>query len=171
MDARSKEILRVLRGQFTYENDGTVIVATQNPLRVQSDGMYFGIDGIRLPGVRVQKCQYLIPGRLRDTQTDCVKALLQMGRQVILYSAPNTLAVLHLSAASSPTVLTLDAKGNQLLFCVYGKRSLLSRRRAKRIVAAWEHTMPENLRRTAAVLEPPCGEAADVPAEPDDGTS
>lgn len=160
MDARTKEIFRVLRGWFSYENDGTVIVATQNPLRVQSDGMLFGIDGIRLPNVRIRRHQYRIDGKLQDVQDDCVRAMLRLGRQVVLLSAPNTLAVLHLSAASSPAVVTLDAKGDQLLFCVYSRRSLLSRRRAERIAARWEQMMPERLHEVEAVMEPPCGETA-----------
>ena len=62
MDALKREIRRILRGHFTYENDGMLIVATQNPLKIQTSGMFFGIDGIRELGMGVRSRTYKVRG-------------------------------------------------------------------------------------------------------------
>ena len=154
MDERTKEIRRVLRGQFTYENDGRLILATRNPLKIQSDGMFFGIDGIRVLGVGVRERTYAVRGEAKATQNACVKNMLLRGPQVILRTAPNTLAVLHYPITSDPSILTLDAVGNRYVFRVYAARSLFAGRRASRIFAKWE-------RDTAELLQ---GDAVHAPA-------
>ena len=146
MDERTKEIRRILRGQFTYENDGQLILATQNPLKIQSDGMFFGIDGIRVLGAGIHERTYAVRGEPQATQDACVMNMLLRGPQVILRSSPNTLAVLHYPITADPSVLTLDAIGNQYVFCVYAARSLFAGRRAGRIFEKWEHDTAEFLR-------------------------
>ena len=139
MDALKREIRRILRGHFTYENDGMLIVATQNPLKIQTSGMFFGIDGIRELGMGVRSRTYQVRGDAQETQNICVQNMLLRGQQIILQSSPNTLAILHFPITANPSVLTLDDAGDQYLFRVYTARSPFAWRYAARIFEKWEH--------------------------------
>ena len=142
MDALKKEIRRILRGHFTYEtyeNGGMLIVATQNPLKIQTSGMFFGIDGIRELGMGVRSRTYKVRGDAQETQNICVRNMLLRGQQIILQSSPNTLAILHFPITANPSVLTLDDVGDQYLFRVYTAHSLFAWRYAAKIFEKWEY--------------------------------
>ena len=142
MDELKREIRRILRGHFTYEtyeNGGMLIVATQNPLKIQSSGMFFGIDSIRELGMGVRSRTYQVRGKAQETQDICVRNMLLRGQQIILRSSPNTLAVLHFPITANPSVLTLDDEGDQYLLRVYTARSPLAWRYAARIFEKWEY--------------------------------
>ena len=148
MNERMKEIRRILMGRFTYEYGGAAIVATRNPLKIQSDGMFFGVDGIRLLGLCVHSRQYKVLGDPEEAQNIYVRAMLKYGKQALLLSAPNTLAVLHYPVAANPELLTLDAKGDRLLYCIYTAKSPLAKNRANKMFEKWENGLSDILAAT-----------------------
>ena len=161
MDARTKEIRKILMGRFTYEYGGAIIVATNNLLKIQSDGMFFGVDGSRLLGLCMHSRQYKVLGDLQKAQDVYVRAMLAYGKQAILLSAPNTLAVLHYPVAANPEMLTLDAKGDRLLYCIYTAKSPFAKNRAKKMFERWENELPGVLAATEKEKSPSDGESDD----------
>lgn len=156
MDARTKEASLVLRGRFGYDEDGVLIIPTRNPLRVRSGGALFGGNQIWLLGITVRKYQYQITGEMDDTLDGCVRALLRLGRQVVLPTAPESLAVLHIPVAARPAVLTLDVEEDQLLLCIYRGRALLGKAALRRLFEKWDKIKPEGLQETELTMTPPC---------------
>ena len=161
MEAVKKEIRRILHGHFTYEtyeNDEMLIVATQNPLKIQTSGMFFGIDSIRVLGMGVRSRTYQVRGEAQETQDICVRNMLLRGQQIILQSSPNTLAVLHFPITANPSVLTLDDVGDQYLLRVYTARSPLAWRYAARIFEKWEYDTAAYLSATESADPPKTGD-------------
>ena len=161
MDNLKREIRRILRGHFTYEtyeNDEMLIVATQNPLKIQTSGMFFGIDSIRVLGMGVRSRTYNVRGETQETQDICVRNMLLRGQQIILQSAPNTLAILHFPIAANPSVLTLDDVGDQYLLRIYTARSPLAWRYAARIFEKWEYDTAACLSGTEPAAPPKTGD-------------
>ena len=155
MDERLKELRLVLSGMHTYVTENA-IAATRNIFEVQTAGVLRASGTARLRGVTEFREQYELRGRLEEAQHACVLAALQMGRQVLLRSAPDTLAVLHWPTFRNPAVLTLESRDRQLLLCCVTAKNVLAERNAEKIFRTWQEAMPDVLKKVPVSLEPQC---------------
>ena len=156
MDARTKEIRRILTGFITYELDRTVVTVAQNIFQVRGDGFSRGANSARFFGVRVAKRQYMIAGKKKVpiVHEGCINAFAQLGMRAYLYNAPEALAMLYRPILHNPCVVTLEAKENQLLLCVYTARSPLSRLNVKRMLKKLDEVLPAGMTETDVTMTP-----------------
>lgn len=158
MDERTKEIRKILTGFIsyeTYEYAGTVIVAAKNLLRYRGEGGFVGADSARFFGVRSEMKQYVIPRKkVEEVHAACFELMLNLGRRVYLYSAPDALTVLCRPAFRAPLIVTMEAKGVQLLVCVYTARTLLSRLNMRRMLEKLAQVLPSEMSEAAVTMAP-----------------
>lgn len=153
MDAREKEIRRILTGIVAVE-DGAVIAASDlNTLNFQ--GLYDGSLDARLFGLRVRRRQYRMHMKAGEMREACEKAFSELGRPVRLKTAPDALAVRCFPPMFKPCILTVEYEGRNVLLSFYASNSLFSFVNAARGLRSWERKMPKNqIEKTAVTIKP-----------------
>lgn len=154
MDERLKEIRRVLMGMHTHITENAIAAADLLKMRTMNDVR--GAGSVFMRGVTEYRKQFRLNGDLQDAENACVKAALQMGQQVILRSAPNTLAVLHWPTFRNPAILTLENEERDLLLCCVTAKNVLASRNAEKVFQTWMLGMPDILREVSVSREPQC---------------
>ena len=142
MDARRKEIRKILIGYVLPENDG---LAAGNRLFTPTfSGFYSGSLSARLFGLTVKKRQFRFRLPKKDRVPAIQKAFFDMGRAVKLKTAPDALAVLCYPLLHNPCVMTAEFEKDDVLLCFYAARTLRSPLNALLRFSAFQKRMPEN---------------------------
>ena len=143
MDARRKEIRRILIGYITPDADGCIVAG--NVLDSVFQGFYSGSLSARLFGLKVKKRTYRTAVREAALADAVAHAFAEMGREVRLAEAPGALAVLCYPLLHNPCLLTaeLTDKADELLVTFYAARTLRAPLNAAGRFAEWKKKLPE----------------------------
>lgn len=153
MNNRTKEIRDVLLGYYTFENE-RLLMPSRKLLQIQSDGVFLGSSELRLLGLQEEQRQYLMLGSAEETEAACVRLMLTQGPQVLLPSAPDTLAVLHRPVVRNPSILTAESRDGCLLVCCYTARTPLAAGVCRKQLDQWEAAMGAAVQRTVMTMLP-----------------
>ena len=151
-DAREKEISKILCGFIAYYDDG--IRAAKGLINQNFQGFFASFTEIGIFGLCEKRHQFRLPSSAEPEQLK--KALIALGSEVVLESAPDAAAVLCLkSFFFNPAVLTLETKGKNNLICFYSAKSPFAEWNCrKRLEALAKRLEPAKLNEVSVTLSP-----------------
>ncbi len=153
MDARGKEIRKIISGMVT--NEGSKIVASDTIFDLNYQGMYAGTLAARVNGLTEKRRQYRLKLRNYEVRPAVEKALEKVGKPAALRTAPDAMCALCFPILHNPCFLTAEYNGRDVLVCFYTARTLFSFLNAARGFAALERKLgKENLTRVKVTEEP-----------------
>ena len=152
MDARRKEIRKLLTGYLTPAGDG--VAAAEHIRGLVFQGFYAGSLSARLFGLKVRRRQFRLKESKSRVEELVYGAFLHMGRAVYLKSAPDAMAVLCYPLLHNPCVMTAEFAEHDVLICFYTARTLRAPINALRRFREWKKRMAADMTETKVSI--PC---------------
>ena len=152
MDARRREIRKLLMGYLTPAGDG--VAAAEGIRGLVFQGFYSGSFSARLFGLKVKQRQYRLKESRDHIEELVYGAFLHMGRAVYLKTAPDAMAVLCYPLLHNPCVMTAEFAKHDVLICFYTARTLRAPINALRGFRRWKKQMTVDMEETKVSI--PC---------------
>lgn len=139
-----REIRRILLGYISFSDNS--IVAANGRFRMRLLGIFNGSSAARIFGVVRRARRYRYPESRIPADAACNEAFANLGRRILLESAPDLQAVFYAPFWYNPSVLTAELLEDDIFeISVYTAFSLTAWLNTAHALRRWKRFMPKEL--------------------------